>query len=239
MDLDRWRFESLRLTTFHGDVIDSKSVSPWELAFGDAPESTTINSDGRQEMKEIDGRLLLCQTAGNRVDWSFHSPAPIAGENDGLGPVQLAADLFLGQTLRWLEKMPSINRVALGGVAYIPVSSKKDGYVVLDELLPSVNLDVEDSSDFQYRINRPRTLQVGGRDFFINRISTWSLRRIDVTPLAMPHRASTLRVERASCELDVSSAGDNVTSIEAQESVNLVHRFVELAYEVLERGDIA
>lgn len=236
MNLSDWRFESLRLSTFHVQDFDVKSQSPWEEIREDAPESIAINNEGRQEYKEVNGHLLLCRTLANRVDWFYNSAIPIGGENGGLGGADSALDEFSRLTFDWLERASiQINRVALGGAAYIPVSGRREGYEVLSNLLPSVKIDVDNSRDFQYRINRPRAIDLDGRLILLNRISTWSVRKIEVTGLSRPVGASN--VHRAGCELDINSPleGTDLTLMQARA---LAGKLVELGVEILEQGDV-
>lgn len=239
MNLANWRFESLRLSTFHTQSFDLKGQSPWEFVRSDSPESTTINNEGRQEFKEIEGQLLLCKTLANRVDWFYNSQIPMGRENGGLGDARTALDTFARLTFDWLERSPSeVNRVALGGVAYIPVSGKREGYEVLSQLLPTVQIDVENSRDFQYRINRPREIDLESERITLNRISTWSVRRIEIANLLQPASAPS-KVERASCELDINSPSERIGVFTGVQARSLAQQFVEIGVEMLERGDVA
>jgi hypothetical protein len=156
-----------------------------------------------------------------------------------LGDVEVALQRFQKEVFSWLENSPiPIVRIAFGGVAFIPVANKREGYEALDEFLPNVTLDAEASRDFQYRINRPRLARIEEEDIIINRLTTWSVRRTEIRTgdaVSAPY----VQVERASCELDINSTGERVGPLTKQQVMKLSSTLVDFGLELLEQGDVA
>src|SRR5437667_8331987 len=83
-----------------------------------------------------------------------------------------------------IDKVLDVRRLAVGEQMLLPVASPVKAYRALGKFLPSVKIDPEGSSDFFYRINRPRTVDLNGRPMIINRLSQWASLRLNLSIMA-------------------------------------------------------
>ncbi|MDB6154768.1 MAG: hypothetical protein JWL90_3221 [Chthoniobacteraceae bacterium] len=182
----RWRIAQVRLTVFLADLVDVPGGAIFERFFGFSPEiETKRKAELHSEFSSLKGTLqYTVQVTGPRVQidvtetieaYSAPSETPQSSE------IELF-DNAVAEAVPWLlEQLPSINRVAVGYIRLLPTESRETGYRVLSKLLPAVNLDPSESSDFMFRINRPRSLDFGERSVKINRLCTWSCLLVSVT----------------------------------------------------------
>src|SRR5439155_24200889 len=73
-----------------------------------------------------------------------------------------------------LQQFNTFSRIAIGATYYLSVPNKTASFLKLAEYLPSITIDANESSDFLYRINRPRVMEVANRSVVVNRVGTWA-----------------------------------------------------------------
>jgi hypothetical protein len=131
-------------------------------------------------------------------------------------------------------------RVAFGLVLVQPVASREAGYEKLVPYMHAVRVDVNQSSDFSYQINRWRRSKgpIAGLD--INRLSKWAVQRRGVvavdtggTPPQVFETGHALRVE-----LDINTALTFSGTFSAEQTVALLEEAAELALEIAREGDV-
>ena len=179
--------ESLRITGFtSADAV----VTPdtwWKDVVGAEATVETLRKGRliRQDQGDAIGGSLILTVQPGRVDWNLGAKMP---ENEppqdfpSLGKSVESVPRFLELLSRWMPSSPPLDRIAFGLNAWTPVPNHEEAYGVLDALLPAVEFDPE-SSDFQYRINRPRASRLDVENLRINRLSTWTAIRMELVAL--------------------------------------------------------
>jgi len=175
-----WKATLLRFTLFPGESKQIVSQDWWQQAVGPSPDEVVTKPKSNEQLVAGvfgDGRLVL-QASPARIDW-IYSALPLMADAEGipqLGPVESTFSQFTEPIERWLalDSCPTAGRVAFGAILDSEVDTKEDGYTLLNQLLPSVEIDSE-AEDFQFQINRPRIVSVLDQEIRVNRLSRWSV----------------------------------------------------------------
>jgi hypothetical protein len=189
----------------------------------------------------VEGGKQSLTTSFGRVDFCLEG-----GEGGG-APRLLGAPgdmspsfVRLSKSLLGIASFPPATRLAFGTVMELPARDKEEGYRQLSAYLP-FQIGESNSSDFLYRINRPRNSRILN-ELRINRVSVWSLsmlRQTQLTPSATGHIASSARSTgpQYACrvELDIN------TDAQFTDPLNntIFDELVDLAKEIYTKGDIA
>jgi len=249
--VSQWHTQVLRLTAFPGPDFAAGETSWWADLVGQRPERQVSQPREAHFLTEgpFQGGKLSLSVEFNRVDWLLAAAEEPASNTEGfptIGPFPDTLEGFLHLMLRWLgsEDCPELARVAFGSVLLQPVGSRDESYRRLGSYLPSLQLDAQGSSDFLYRINRPRASTAGLAGLRINRLSTWSAVVLRSAKFAIgtgpgPTVWSSAREEHACrLELDVNTMSDFKGLLPRQHVVGVFQELVNLGKEIAERGDI-
>ena len=181
-----WQVEALRLTAFLPPTTTLATESWWSELTGQPPAQQI--SRPREGQSQTDGSLvrpdlprtrLILKTQTGRVDWLLR---PELETEEGLadielmhlGPFEDVLPIFSEMMRDWLLAADlDITRVALGVTLRLPAESKQAAYSLISKYVPCPL--ATDSSDFLYRINRPRPNTSLGDDTVINRLATWAV----------------------------------------------------------------
>jgi hypothetical protein len=144
---------------------------------------------------------------------------------------------------RWLEdQCPEIKRLAFLGTLFQPVANHQEGYQRIDQYLRHVEV-FPDSSDLLYRINRRAQSRTGIENLAINRLSTWSVPKLETQMIAQA--GGERRAERQTSDFFCALEFDVNTSHEYQGSSlprgrlrALLEELVEMATGLATRGDL-
>lgn len=249
-----WLTESLRLTVFCADASVDTEKGWWRSVVGELPEVRTVQRNGpvlHEHGVIRDGYCILSLDYQlGRIDWVFAPVVPDPQKIDRVpqfGPQDKAIGVFREILTGWLRGAPPYARIALGGVFVIPVENKEAGYKTIQEYLPSVKIDPENSSDFLYQINRPRQSLVLARPCRINRLSKWSVMQVHPFQVLLsfsPIAASPMQVtgpgfSAVRVELDINTAAENADLIPIDASEPLLGELVSFTQEILQRGDVS
>ena len=202
-----------------------------------------------QQIGEFDGLPLQLLVQPGRLDWTINLEAPLQGVPD-VSPVESGAalDSILPSlnklTTKWLEVCPPTNRLAVGIVLMQVVADRRSGYVQLSEYLPSVKIDPDNSTDFHYQINRPRSSKVVP-GLKINRLTKWGVRRSGMLMIAMTPGGTNvaqggLENEQFSMrlELDMSTAEDQKDELERKDLTSIANELIDFSAEIAVEGDV-
>lgn len=247
--LDSWLVQKLRFTLFPAPAAQVTERDLWQDLIGQPPDSRTeVPKQGRrwQEGAYEQGKLVMAIDQV-RIDWILEylgtPEREIEGAVPGL-PFSQALNALRSLMNRWfaLETCPPAVRLAFGAVLLQPVSSGTDGYKRLALYLPAVKLDATGSSDFYYRINRPRESASAGAGLKINRLSTWSVVRARLDRLlASPESAQyTPGAEYFGCqlELDINTAPSPAYEFSRQQMAGIFDELTSLGKEIAQKGDV-
>lgn len=243
---ETWIAESLRLTVFSipGTVLGESAW--WNSLLNEPSEINTTRPQYQDEGPFENGRLTLTVKA-NRVDWTYTPDLRKLEEGlPSIGPFAEALDKFSGLMRRWLENSPPIKRLAFGAVLLQSAQDRITGYDAISKYLPAIKLDGRTSSDFVYQINRPRDSRIGIQGLKVNRVSKWSVMRMQrlqveiqsgesqATPMVIPHEKNSA----CRLELDINTSPEFSGDIPKQYLVSLFEELVSLGREIASKGDI-
>ena len=245
-----WQVEAMRLTSFPPEGTGIEASEWWSKLLGVEPE---VKSDQprlgahREEGPYENARLVLGILPG-RVDWLFTRALGEEKESEislTIGTYSEVIPRFLGLMHKWFsfETCPPAKRLALGAVLSQPVKNREEGYRRLCTFLPRVQIDPIGSSDFMYRINRPRASTIGLADLKINRLSTWSVRVLQILATFVTGGQVTSNLESQegfACrlELDINTAPDFSGQLAGDSLGGLLKELSDLMAEITLKGDV-
>ena len=239
----------MRATIFPAPGVPFTAESWWKEAVGGEPESRTVRPATRQRQEEgpfeNGGRLSLSINPLGIVQWTLtaEQPKDVPEEIPTIGPVDELAKPFLGLLNRWFRSPTCLtaSRLAFGVTAILPVEGYREGYETIALYLPAVTIDPTNSTDFQYRINRPRPSSTRLPGLQINRLSTWNVFRMTVLagPTSDPASASVVG-ERFGClaELDINTAPSFAGPFTSRDTSSVMSELERLAIEILAEGEL-
>jgi hypothetical protein len=246
--LGEWRVGLLRLTAFSDPRTGGDCSSWWLEVIGEGADTEVAEPKigKRKWASSLEGGELALAVQPGRIDWLF-GVAEQDGETNGIatvGALPGTLDVFCDITSRWFraEGYPSVWRLAFGAVLLHPVDDREAGYRQLAPYLACVELDPVSSSDFLYRINRPRDARCAIVDLRINRLSKWSVLRGGTTTfvLAPPTPVFVPGQAHFACrlELDINTVPSDRHGFNGGQSSRIFSELVDLAREIASMGDI-
>lgn len=247
-----WFVEALRATLFPAVAPRLSPREWWELVAGKRSDDLVVNEGPSGHASAFatvdDGKALLqlvCTT--DRIDWGY-SIGMGADESGALAPARKVSvaegtSEFLTRIGRWLPHAPVCRRVAIGAVYRAPAASKEEGYEILREQLRTVEIDPTGSSDFLYRINRPRESKCSPFPLIVNRVAQWNVATFQGQPTSPVETLATVHLPMKSThycriELDCNTAADNSELIENPHIEQILRELSDLAIEITHMGDI-
>ena len=242
-----WQAESLRATAFPSPDTQFDSKNWWASVVGENPDThvDNINIGVKETQGTFHGTKLSLKVHAARIDWTL-TPNPQATDSPfsllTLGSFEEKCADFCDLLKKWFPLSPSLSRLAFGTMVYLPAESKEDSYDKLQAYLPTVTLD-RNSSDFTYRINRPRESKSGIEGLKINRLSTWMAIRVEFGQFTVgPHggvKGIPVAKPMDACrvELDINTAQEYEGQIASDQSLKVFIELVELTREILREGD--
>lgn len=224
----------------------------WRDQFG--LDSTTSRKGVKQEESgEVRGTEVTLTVDPIRIRWMV-KPATANPENiladpqsflcPVLGSFGDAKGNFLSLMERWLPSCPPIKRLAFAGRLVWFAESTEATYERLQQFLHQVKF-IPGSKELQFRINRPRSVQVAGTELSINRLSTWTSVKahggLRVAGGGMPLSQEMLPLAAFymnALDFDINTPADRTDAL-PKESLSVLFRLlVSMASEIAENGDI-
>lgn len=248
ISLNDWHAESLRLSVFLVKAIDPTKEHFWESLVDYPPEQ--VQSRPQQQLVKEEGPLLdgwlSVEARNDRIDWRL-SPDPKLPPKElpAVGPYDFLQEEFQKLMLGWLANCPPTHRLAYGAVLLFPTDSLPNTYKMLNNLLPTIEINPENTHDFHYRINRRRPSCLGREGVEINRLSTWSAANIstigvEITPSKQVKPRVIQSIDQSVCrlELDINTAPESNAEIEQSIISKQFAELVDLGNEIATQGDI-
>jgi hypothetical protein len=249
--LSDWQAGQIRITAFFPQEQFDQRRDFWaELGLGEPALSQKKKGEVLSQGQVLNNWMVLKSDAFGRVDWVY-VPEPLEEETAESGPrfvgqFDRAVDEFLEFISDWIqEKRPSLERLALGAQALLPVTERVEGYAQLSAYLP-FELDGTNASDFSYQINRPRqSTAVTGAT--INRLTQWSVyaftrasAQVSVGPIMVPPKIRQDPIGHA-CQMtiDINTAIDYQHRLEPEQTLPLLAEFAGFVKEIVRDGDVS
>ena len=242
--MNDWQVESLRFTLFRTRPVEI--VTPlWETFTREKPEK--VDSQPRANIITEEGTIILGSLTHTsdplRINWVL-SPSQEQQERTPsfptLGSLFQIKGQFISMMKDWLtsEAVPETNRIALGSVSVIINENKASTYKQLATFLHHVDIDIENSTDFSYQINRPIKSTVQS-DLIINRLSKWNALRIygfllgdKRGPIQDPRTYVAARLE-----LDINTSQYNKNPLSKEKLFPFLQEFSQLIDQISTEGD--
>lgn len=252
LPLTAWEVATLRLTAFPVPAAPARDPNWWTELIGEPPEiiSNRPRESARREEGSFSGGRLVNEVLPVRIDWLLVPSLEASTTPEyspSVGRLTESLEPFAQLMTRWLglETCPTLIRLAFGAVVFHHVESRVAGYQQLAAYLHAVKLDPQNSSDFLYQINRPRTAESEIPGLMINRLSAWSvsvrreLRMGIALGTSQPPPAVVGR-EAYDCRLQLDINTDQMRSepLPSNSLGELLTELVSLAKEIVSGGDI-
>lgn len=243
--LNEWLAESLRATIFPPPGVAPVAETWWRDTLNREPDTRAIKPATREHLEEglLEGaKLLLTVNPIGVVQWQVVALPPTEVPSDLLaaGPLMTILPSFIGLLERWFPMCPGASRIAFGAVGLLRVSGHREAYERLATFLRSVKIDPEKSTDFLYRINRPRESITSISDLRINRLSTWHAIRMGVLASPTGSGPYALINERHACrvEVDINTVPTFQGTFTPHQVTEVFRELQRLGLEIIEAGDI-
>ncbi len=239
-----WGVAGIRLSVFSAvGTADAEAI--FKEFFGMDPDSaTTQKSAFLTELAAThEGVVYQVSVAGPKID--IKASAPLDATSAKPLPILEKGEnvraLFRRKSPDLLARVSNVQRLAVGEHFLIPASSRVAAYKILASFLPSINVDAEKSSDFFYRINRPREIEIGAKKILVNRLSQWGCLVFNVIVTSAEVSKTANIGETVSLLTDVNSeqSVDIGTVLDTQQQSDLVTILFALSREISEKGDVS
>ncbi len=241
---------SLGATTFIPNLSVDGAIENtwWDKTIADKPEDEHINRQKgvKEQTGSLHGHRLIMVSQAGRVDWALVATEEGSSETSklaALGPMSAdTLDPFMEIVKNWLNKSQPANRLAFGAALGRPTADAQTGYKEIQPYIPAVKLNPQDTSDFFYRINRPRESAVSPGTM-INRSSSWAVGLVGTVGVAVEPAASkvvgSIQGQQYICrlDLDINTAilDDGVVKDDAY---SIFQELVAHGQEIASNGDI-
>lgn len=244
-----WHAEQLRTTLFPAESpLSLNLLDLWKHIRNDEPDNFSLKPPLQRIEKELDGRNFIITFSVDRIHFQMLPPTPTNPPAEPfavIGDFKKVLPIFEDVVRPWLENenQDNIIRLAVGGILLSEVKSREVGYHNLDKLLPAVQIDAENSRDFQYQINRPRDIKIGKEPSYFNRICTWSVLKSQAVGFIVGQKGTAHRETfpiKFACRLalDISTPQDNEIIFNRELIGPLSHELHEIGIEIADYGDI-
>ncbi|MBA7473218.1 hypothetical protein ES707_08553 [subsurface metagenome] len=241
-----WQVESLRLVLFRAKPIETV-IPLWGTLTGEKPEK--VNSQPRANIIIEEGTVVLGSLAHFsdplRINWTL-SPSKEQQQKTAsfptLGSLFETKDQFIKMMNDWLssDAAPETNRIALGSVSLIVNDNKASAYKQLSTLLHHVTIDIENSTDFFYQINRPIQSTVEP-DLIINRLSKWNAIRAMGLGLLVGEKSEVIQesigYSASRLELDINTHQSNKKIFSKEKLIPLLQELSKFGDQISTEGD--
>lgn len=240
-----WQVELLRLTLFRSKPVETV-VPLWEKLTGEKPEK--VDSQPRANIITEEGTFVLGSLVHKsdplRIDWIL-SPSQEKQTTEPfptLGSLFEKKDQFIKIMSDWLssDAVPETNRIAIGSVSIIVKDNRASAYKLLSTLLHHITIDIENSTDFLYQINRPiqSTIET---NLMINRLSKWSAVRVMGLRLLVGEKPEVIQDDRdhvaARLELDINTHQSNKKIFSKENLLPIIQELSNFGSQISTEGD--
>ena len=241
-----WQVESLRVVLFRAKPIET--VMPlWDTLTGEKPEK--VDSQPRANIIIESGTVVLGSLTHIsdplRISWIL-SPSQEQQQKTTsfptLGSLFETKRQFIKMISDWLssDAVPETNRIALCSVSFIVNDNRALVYKQLSTLLHHVKIDIEDSTDFFYQINRPIQSTVDP-DVIMNRLSKWSDVRAMGLGLLLGEKSEVIQENKghfaSRLELDINTHQSNKRIFPKEQLIPLLQELSNLGDQISTEGD--
>ena len=241
-----WHVQHLRLSVFSPQPARPEPVDSWADIVGHDADETHIKGAGNQrvvtQQGPFRGARMRAEVRIDRVDW-FLVPSlpPTSDDVPVAGPYGGLIAPFLACMQVWLDAAGVVvHRMAFGAELSLEQGDRSEALTVLADLLATVQMDTQNTWDFEYTVNRRRRSSVMA-DLMINRMAKWSLGRRVSGAVELAFDGSPPRMQTATAYLPVLTLDVNTIPEHHGPLERLGELLAELAglgTEIASKGDV-
>ena len=237
----RWEVLAARMTLFHDGKSTGKSW--WHLLHGSKAPSHAKRGPIVEESGQIDGHKLTLLEQPGRLDLLIGGDVPASFPAKPIIS-RVTFEVVAGKILPLLSKLtaiaelPSADRVAFGIALCQAHPTRAEALGTLAEIFPGVSRELEQSADFVFQINHPRTDSIGDHSLRVNYLQKWffgSLKLADRRPKGAPADLP-LEAFTANVEIDMSTARVPGRKWSANEAALIFQHLLKAAKRLLEES---
>lgn len=238
-----WQVEIFRVTAFS---IDGQRIEAgwWDKLIPEPPEARVSRpKEGiNEENGPFENGKLILRTQPTRIDWQYTIDIEKPEGMPNLGSFYHTEYGFFDIVRKWLTICNEIKRLAFGTILLYPVSNREEGYRLISDYLPYVEIDPINSCDFLYQINRPYESKVSP-PIIINRLSKWSISRYKLFKLELSGAEKlqpTFFQDSYACrlELDINNSPEGIDQLHKDKLVPIFEELFSIANEISQVGDV-
>jgi hypothetical protein len=240
---EHWQVGALRVTAFTDPVATADTRTEekrLEALVGKPPENVLSRMSGTVHEESgpfATGGKLSYKRSPRGIEW-FLEPLPEPDKPESCLWMNSAVIAPFKELIRrWLVDCPLLQRLAFGAALYLPVEDMEEGCRELRACL-HLELDLANSGDFLYRINRRRPSQCGVPDLPINRLSQWQLPLLEVRERDPGQSWPLIRRLVCQLELDINTAPEFSGLLRRESYGRLFDELVTFGEEIAENGDV-
>jgi hypothetical protein len=182
----QWLTLVVRLTVF---PITPWEAPPdlWEKVVGEPPEND--QNQPRQRLRvwtgPWHGGVLQLTISPHTIVWTAVPPPTEQGLPNLEGwAIETVLPKFVELTRPWLTSVDfQVNRIGFGLHSLLSAPDRVSAYGLLVDLIPSITIEPEETTDLLYQINRPVRSNVLNGDVKLNRLMKWYVPFFGAAPL--------------------------------------------------------
>ncbi len=246
-----WQIQLLRLTSFTETDLKAMHLEEWlkEISKVD-PLLVTKSTSSFYGISKIDSSMIKFVWNENKIDLIQNSDAPEI--TTSIGDIKNITEIIKSYLFKYfsIKDCPISNRLAIGVSVYFPISTIEEGIIKLQPLLKTVS-SLENATDFQFRINRPKEYELFG-GIKINRLMTWTIGYQQLLTIKMPDnilitamptlsRKTELIPQKTelACvlELDINTIPSEGIEFTRDQQKEIADLLLEIALNILEKGE--
>ena len=245
--LTNWETVQLRLTAFPSNPLLDPDRNWWKELTNNEPDEKVFRPAQcmLQESGQYKNATLILNIMPSKLDWRCGISTANHFEDKGFPSLGKFPDIlnnFNPLIKNWFNLLSSITikRLAFGAVLLLPVLNHKEGYEKISNFLSKIEIDCNNSTDFFYQINRPRTSKTKISDLKINRLTKWSVVRQEKSVEGVKPNEFISYQESFACrlELDMNTSADFKKDLPFEKLSEIFQELVDLGIEISEEGDI-
>lgn len=237
-----WRVQSARFSVFFSQpgTIGSEH---FEKFFGFEPEKSPSDSNKYfGDYHGIKGGVVFRMSVEPiKADFVL-DPMPTQGalHTHPLIPEGISLkELLIKPAKALVAEIEGVTRLAFGFRFISTQDSREEAYAKIESLLLYSKLDPAVSSDFLYRINRPRTVHFSGENIKINRLGSWCSVQTRFQKIVNGVVEEENKGDNAALvETDVNSGFEHdLSGLAVPERIKLIDILYENSIELAEKGE--
>jgi hypothetical protein len=242
--LDDWQVLEIELRGFPVEPDPSIAQSWWQDITG-GEDVTSV----KRRLEVIDrgafqGRDFMLHIDPLRIIWKADWLPDPNQSRPFIGQFNEVESWMTGLMEPWLrDSAPALKRLGFAAKVLLPTENREGSYAQLSRLLQSVDVDPS-ALELMYRINRPRTSNVGVPALVINRLATWASVQIKMQlrvrtgsqEVSTQFGAET--IYGCQLSLDVNTSEDRTEPLPSEYLPSIWNELVSAGAEIIDRGDV-